>query len=181
MSRRSVSETPRTVHRGYSIHYGDNDEEWHCNDLKMQAAKLSTLKGKIDRWIKRHNDENGVRCLNLGGYNGIRDALVIGIYPRTRLEHTPDGNKDIRRVYVKWMRKRSDGSERATLHERDEIDSFIPDTPEVRAMLREVERLEAGIEQATKRRDDYIAAIPRVTEDMFAGLVPDEADSEAAG
>lgn len=169
-ARRSVAETPRTEHRGYGIYYTDNSEVWRCHELDLEAERLSQLKGKIDRALKKMRDADGVRCLYIESDGTAREALVVAVIERTRLEHTPYGNKDIRRVFLNWYGTRWRSTERSTLHTHQEIMQFAPDTPEVRDMIREAERRGAEIDALVGKRRAYIATIPRVTEDMFKAL-----------
>lgn len=167
MSKRGHAETPRTEHRGYSIYYTDNSEIWRCQDLDLEAERLSQLKSKIDRELKKMREADGVSVLYL--FDGhVTEALVIKVIVQTRLEHTREGSKDIRRVYLHWYGGRR--GDRKTLQARQEIGDFLPDTPEVRDMLREAERQGAEIDALRAKREAFLDTIPRVTEAMFSTL-----------
>lgn len=173
--------TPVTTHRGYNIQYGINSDRWSCSDLNLEADKLSTLKGQIDKAIKVAN-EGGIPVIGIGGgWGGSAHygKVVRAVRSYTRLENRPvpgTGRYEYQKVRKIDVYGNARGEDRKSLSKNREITEFAPDNQTTHDMLIEHERLSNAAAAARQKADDYLATIPRLTEADIAEIIePDKA------
>jgi hypothetical protein len=172
MSKGLSDPQPTTSHRGYDIRYGMNSDTWTCGDLNLEAEKLSTLKGQIDRAIRRFNEE-GIEVISLGLNGGSTPAKITASYLRQEQVQVDRGRYErqpVRKV-DSYQEGRYSGDGKKRLHRGKDLREFAPDNPTTHAMLAEHERLSAAAEVARKKADDYWNSIPRITEADIAPLI----------
>lgn len=164
-----------TEHRGYKIRYGENSDEWFCNEAGdgMSAPTLSKLKDKINRMIASQKKKTAVDFLVIedSGIIGNRKTLLtearmtgysgpeVSNKGYSSLEKVVTGHK-VEAVYVgrKWG-KSDERAARRVVNLKD----CCPDTDAVRKALAEVNRLGEAAKLADKAHREAIEAIPRLT------------------
>jgi hypothetical protein len=171
MTKGHTDPTPETSHRGYPIRYGINSDRWTCNELNLEAEKLSTLKGQIDRAIRRFNEDGiqvvGIQHSKLGK---VFKVVATRMVNRNRLK--PGSHLYEWRPVREVDAYGSSYGDRPKLHKNQDMAEFAPDNPTTHQMLAEHERLVAAAEAARRKADDYLATIPRITEADIAELIP---------
>lgn len=164
-----------TEHRGYTIRYSENGDEWTSYDAGtgMSAPTLSKLKEKIDRMIAAQKKKTAVEFLVIEeAISGKRQTLLIdakatgyagpkieslNIYSST--QKVVKGHK-VEAVYVgrSWGASNTKAARRVI-----DIEKCCPDTDATRAAVAEANRLGKLVEEAERAHRDAIKAIPRLT------------------
>lgn len=174
-------------HRGYTIRYADNADEWTCYDVQdakgrsYSSPKLSNVKAAIDKMLLDVRKSNALACFELGiptsFYGPKKTAAKIIEYVERKVERDHYGKKpDTVRHIVASVAQRG-SSERAARRNED-IDKFMPDTPEAHEAFARFEAAAAREREAHAQTQAAFAAIPRVTVEMISELVRVANDAE---
>lgn len=171
-----MSDPIKTEYRGHAIFYGENSDEWHCNDVGRSGASSSSLakvKQAIDKMYLDLRKKAATPCFEIGIYNrGQRTESVCIEY----IEPVWEGGgwntavpRHVANHKVAVVAKR-DGSTKPSRRET-KLSELMPDTPEAEAAWQEFKRLCAIAEAANKAANAAFDAIPRLTVDDIAALV----------
>lgn len=132
-------------HNGYEITYSENEDLWRCWVLDLEAAKLSTLKDKVNK-IDADNRRLSQCAVWHIGYSGqavLRNAVLVDTDSVWLV--TPGTEKKQRR------------------REKVKLESVALDTPENRALIGAYHTAGEVSAQALRAVSAARSAIPRAT------------------
>lgn len=156
--------TIETEHRGYKITYGENEDVWRCWALEIEAPGLSTVKRKIDVIDrKRRAMAEPVRAYLLNDHQAPREVGV------SLLAEAPNPNRSYEAAGKAWTLNDPSQSKG---REKTSIDRLMPITPEAMAALEVFVAAKAAERAATAKAKAAYNAIPRLTYEALAALLP---------
>lgn len=157
-------DAPTVQHRGYEIHYSENQDVWRCYDLDYEHARLGKVKEKIDA-IEREHRKMARQAIYISNDGQAKEVVIVSIdEDRDRCFITTDQQGTDR-----WGRP----IEGKLKRERVDLKNLCDPTPENRvliaAMAQKREAYLAAMKAATAARE----AIPRLTRsDLISQGVP---------
>ena len=163
------------THRGYTITFNENSDEWYCRELSgksYSAPKLSTIKASIDRMLLSVRKKSAITCYEVSGGHS-RDPskteaqIVEFITTKNERDYSGKAKPPVHIVASVAQRR---GSAKASRREVS-IADLMPDTPEAHAAF---DRLVKATEREVAAHKETLAAlnaIPRVTFEMITDLV----------
>lgn len=161
-----------TDHRGHTIMWSDNSDNWYCSDFSFSHASLSKVRDNIDKMYRDLRKASSVRCLYVrcGDDPNVGEAtLVEYIGPKTERGTSSLAPPKVVGHRVAAMRLGYGGSRVA--RQSDSLSDFAPDTPEVvEAMDKAREKCRAA-RALMKEADAIVQAIPRLKLADIEGLV----------
>lgn len=161
------------IHRGYTIRFNENSDEWACHDAGYYSSpKLSNVKQRIDKMLLDERKKSALPCFEIGGAyhrQAKKTEAKIIEFVKTRVERDYSNRQKPPQHIVASVAQRS-GSEKASRREVD-ISDLMPDTPEAHAAFVRFEEACAREQEAHEATTDAFNAIPRVTLDMIPALV----------
>lgn len=147
-------------HNDIAIYFSERDDEWTCNELGLRNKSLKRLKAEITKMDTLTRRVGSVRVI----YIDYRDNHAAAI---TLID------KD--KVWLKY-----DATLRGSEREKVGLADVIHDTPENRATLVEVRKLEKEASEISTKASKIKAAITRVTMAELRTIAGDLLDSEDA-
>ena len=166
----------QTEHRGYTVRYSENEDNWRCYDLDLEDASLAKLKERIDKLLLKVRKESAVDVLIVGSEHSSHFSVTEGRaidakvgFERQRSSYSGDAKEPIRKVSLGIFSNRR-GGDRGGKSFYPISDVSLP-TPEVYAAVAEVERLRKIAKAAEDAVKAAVRAIPRISEDDVAGLI----------
>ena len=170
-------------HRGYTIRFNENSDEWYCSALSgksYSAAKLSTVKAAIDRMLLSVRKASAYPCYEIGGSyhrDPMKHSAKIIEFVGTKIERDYSNRPKPPKHIVASVAQRNH-SEKASRREVN-ISELMPDTPEAHAAFALFENACAREREAHAATLAAFDAIPRVTLDMIPDLVKIAGGSDA--
>lgn len=166
----------QTEHRGYTVRYSENEDNWRCYDLDLEDASLAKLKERIDKLLLKVRKESAVDVLIVGSEHSSHFTVTEGRaidakvgFERQRSSYSSEAKEPIRKVSLGIFSNRR-GGDRGGKSFYPISDVSLP-TPEVYAAVAEVERLRKIAKAAEEAVRAAVRAIPRISEEDVAGLI----------
>lgn len=148
----------QTDHNGYRITYSENADVWHCLELKLEAAKLSTLKSKINATLAQARKVESVPAFIAKNYQHHFEPCTI-----VSLDQGGEA------AWVMVGKQRS----------KEALSDLVLDTPENREAMAAAQQLAKEAERAWDLSRKAREALPRATASQL-GLAPATDATEAA-
>lgn len=166
-----------TAHRGYTVRFSENEDNWRCYDLDLENASLAKLKEQIDKLLLKVRKESAVDVLIVGSEYSSHFTVTEGRaidakigYERHRSGYTGQETKEPTRKVSLGIFSNRRGGDRGGKSFYPISDVSLP-TPEVYAAVAEVERLRKIAKAAEEAVRAAVRAIPRISEEDVAGLI----------
>lgn len=153
-----------TEHRGYKIHYSENEDVWRAYALDVAGATLTAVKRKVDAIERKTRSVESIPAFHVA-YRGNVCAGII----TAKVGKTATG----RHLY--WDRKDAVWFVNAESKSRSrvELKELIEDTSENRAKLEEWRRLSAIAHRAELEAKAALEAIPRMSVEAMPAADPE--------
>jgi hypothetical protein len=140
--------TPELEHRGYVIRYSENDDVWRCYDINYQNVSVGKVKAKIDA-VEREHRKMARPVIQISHGGEAHDCVLVSL----------DESKD-----RCWITKDVKG---AVKREKTSISQLADPTPEVRAMVADMQEKHAAYMAAMRAHSASRDAIPRLTRELL--------------
>ena len=158
-----------TEHRGYTIRYSDNAQEWYCSDLNLSAPQLPALRDKINAMLAKINRMNTTAILVKGGAWGVPAFCEVTI---TSIASDTDYHK---RPQC-WISYQVNGKAK---REKVTIDALAPVSDEVRAAIETAKAAAEQAKRAEQAKTAALNAIPRLSlKELQASKIAEETNAE---
>lgn len=155
-------------HRGYTLHYSENEDAWNCYDLGICNVSLAKTKAAVDKLLLKARKDAKFPCLQLG-YDGTVTAVDIIEYIEAKVSKDYKSKHDVTKHYVASLGHRTGRG--VASRSVSALDAFIHDTPDNRAALDQANELRAQAKILERNAAAVQGTIPRVTMDDIAALV----------
>jgi hypothetical protein len=170
-------------HRGYTIRFSHNEEEWTSYDAGLSDKSLSKLKASIDRLSIKTRKECSFMCSKMITGNGVTrvDAEVIEYlgpvinrpYVQNRFERGPPEVQSHKVAII------TDGRERRK-RETVTLKDLVLDIPENDAIERELREIDAELKRLREKAHDLAKTLMHPSIADFQKLV-DISDIDPTG
>lgn len=170
-------------YRGYSITYSENQDVWRCWSLDIEADRLPTLKGKIDRLIVASRKlANPLPVIRVDYHGRVAPVKVLGLAQPRKDRAGKELEPDAAWCMVpdeEWYFDHDLGQRRKRPIEKREkvrLEQLFVDSPENREAVVEANRIKAEIDRLTGRRGEVLKGMARVSSAIFKIADPAEGD-----
>lgn len=154
-----------TEHRGYKVHYAENQDVWRCWSLEVDAPTLSGVKRKIDKHDKaRRTPTETIPALLISYSGGIEPVSIC------MMADAPKAEKYGGQMGKVWVYTQPGQSKARSKVELDKLVALAhPDAP---ARLQAYRDAVEARKAATAIEAEALKAIPRFTYEALAALLP---------
>lgn len=153
-----------TEHRGYEIHYAENQDVWRCHVLNMEGDSLSQLKNKMNRFLAKAAKTGGIPAMTCNfGHSRWQECEIVSVAHDDKVWITTN-RQEMWRGALRTVRDRS----------KVEADRVALDTPEVRAAIAISDDFLNRIRALTEEGKTAFKAVPRIDVATLPREVEDE-------
>jgi hypothetical protein len=149
-------------HKGMSIRWSDNEDQWTCMEMGASSPSLSSIKRKIDAFRRKERKGASVAALYLSNYGSRSMPCEIVEYLGKK------GNGSFQREKVATIR--SSVSDKPSRNE-DNMSDIALDNDVNRASVEQAKLLSDRASELEKQAREIMSSIPRITRDDIAALV----------
>lgn len=165
--------TIKTEHRGHTIIYSENGDEWWCSDINYSNVSLQKVRARIDKMYLDLRKKSATPCFEISNY-GKGDKVESSVVEY--LDEIWEGGgwnlktpRHLANHKVAVVAKRQ-GSEKSSRREA-KLSELMPVTDEANAAFEEFRRLRDIAIDAQRVANAAFDAIPRLKIEDVAELV----------
>ena len=157
---------------GITIHYSENEDLWRCASFDVEGKTLSAVKAKVNKLLadarrlaRRLAEPIAVFTVDSWSMKASEKGVVTLV----------ESDKKVWLITTKtvwWKGEQREEKARSKI----DIEREILDTPEARAVLKDVREKIAALEARIRTEKARIEALPRLTPEMISKL-PKEASA----
>lgn len=162
-------------HRGYTIHYNENTDEWCASGANMFShAKLTTVRGKIDQMLRAERQASSVPAFFIDadpfrGPQNPEPATVIE-YVRERWDRDYKTGLNVMRGHTVAVMAGGIGMKDRKSRRDVNMESLMPANPEALAAYSNYLDIKHELQKLVVKARQAVAAVPRLTLEDIAEL-----------
>ena len=163
-------------HRGYTIRFSENADEWSCNDVQtkdgryLSSPSLAKVRAGIDRMLLDVRKASAVRAIEIGSshHPSFVEALITEFIKT--VNNRDYKNRELPPKHVVAVVSTRGGDKKAA-RRLVTLNDLAPDTPEAHGAFEYFKAKEAEAATAAAVAREAFDGIPRMTLDMIEPLV----------